>query len=287
MPSNLTASELFAEDIAFGESPRWHDGRLWIADWRSHEILSLDGSGRKDPVARFPFSSFQPICFDWLNGRMLVVSSSDGALLREESDGSFARWVDLSAAGKGWIEIVVDDRGHTYVNGGGFDLMAGEKFAPGAIALVSLDGTVRRVADGIAFPNGMAVTQDNSTLIIAESYGKKLTAFDIAVDGALTHRRVWAELGGGVPDGICIDAEGAVWYADVPNKCCVRVREGGELLQRVDFDRGCFACMLGGADGRTLFAVVQEWRGLQSLAEDSRTGQVRWSTAPASHAGWP
>ena len=120
-------------------------------------------------------------------------------------------------------------------------------FAPGIIALVTPDGAARQVADGIAFPNGMAVTPDNSTLIVAESYGKRLTAFDIAADGSLSNRRVWADLGDGVPDGICLDAEGAVWYADVPNQRCVRVREGGEVLQTIELDRGCFACMLGGA----------------------------------------
>ena len=118
------------------------------------------------------------------------------------------------------------------------------------------DGSAKQVAEGIAFPNGMAITPDTSTLIVADSYGKKLTAFDIADDGGLSKQRVWADLGEGTPDGICIDAEGAVWYADVPNKRCVRVREGGEALQMVELDRGCFACMLGGADGKTLFMVA-------------------------------
>src|SRR5262249_47646318 len=152
---------------------------------------------------------------------------------------------DLSSISSSWNEIVVDGRGNAYVNGAGFDLMAGEKFAPGMVALVTPDGAVRRVADGIAFPNGMAVTPDNSTLIVAESYGKKLTGFDIASDGSLSNRRVWADLGDGVPDGICIDADEAVWYADVPNKRCVRVREGGQVLATVSLDRGGFACMLG------------------------------------------
>ena len=154
----------------------------------------------------------------------------------------------------------MDGRGNAYVNNIGFDFPGGE-FAPGTIALVTPDGSARQVADGVAFPNGMAVTPDNSTLIVAESYGNKLTAFDIAADGSLSNRRVWADLGDGVPDGICLDAENAVWYADVPNKRCVRVREGGEVLQTIELDRGCFACMLGGADGRTLFMMATEWRG--------------------------
>src|ERR1700681_4077359 len=129
--------------------------------------------------------------------------------------------------------MAVDARGNGYVNGGGSDMMAGERFAPGITAVVGADGAPGQVADGIAFPNGMAVTPDNATLIVAESYGKRLTAFDIAADGGLLNRRVWADLDGGVPDGICIDGEGAVWYGDVPNKRCVRVREGGEVLQTI------------------------------------------------------
>ena len=143
------------------------------------------------------------------------------------------------------------------------------------------------MADGVAFPNGMAVTPDNSTLIVAESYGNKLTAFDIAADGSLSNRRVWADLGDGVPDGICLDAENAVWYADVPNKRCVRVREGGEVLQTIDLDRGCFACMLGGADRRTLFMTANEWRGPDNMADGPRMGQVLTVEAPAPGAGWP
>jgi sugar lactone lactonase YvrE len=165
--------------------------------------------------------------------------------------------------------------------------MAGEKFAPGIVALVPPDGSARRVADGIAFPNGMAVGSDNSTLIVAESYAKKLTAFDISCDGSLSNRRVWADLGDGVPDGICLDAEGAVWYADVPNKRCVRVREGGDVLQTIDLDLGCFACILGGLDRRTLFTVLREWRGLASTADQARAGQVLTVRAPAPGAGWP
>src|SRR5207302_421508 len=150
----------------------------------------------------------------------------------------------------------------------------GGEFAPGTIALVAPDGSARRVAEGVAFPNGMAVTPDNSTLIVAESYGAKLTAFDIAADGGLSNGRVWADLQGGAPDGICLDADAAVWYGDVPNKRCVRVREGGEVLQTIDLDRGCFACALGGADGRTLFLTVNDWRGTASMADGSRAGQV-------------
>ena len=163
----------------------------------------------------------------------MVVSTSEGLLLTLEPDGSLAPYADLSAIATGYNEIVVDGRGNAYVNGGGFNLMAGEEFKPGIVALATAGGEVRQVADGIAFGNGMAVTPDNSTLIVAESYGRRLTAFDIDPAGDLSNRRVWADLGDGTPDGICIDVEGAVWYADVPNQRCVRVREGGEVLQTV------------------------------------------------------
>jgi sugar lactone lactonase YvrE len=155
------------------------------------------------------------------------------------------------------------------------------------IVLVTPDGSARQVADGLAFPNGMAVTPDNSTLIIAESFGRKLTAFDVAADGNLSNQRVWADLGDGVPDGICIDADNAVWYADVPNKRCVRVREGGEVLQTVNVDRGCFACTLGGADKRTLFIMAAEWHGFEKMMEGLGTGQVLTVKAPVRGLGWP
>jgi len=131
------------------------------------------------------------------------------------------------------------------------------------------------------------VTPDNSTLILAESYGNRLTAFDIAADGSLSNRRVWADLDGGFPDGICLDADNAVWYGDVPNKRCARVREGGEVLQTINLDRGCFACMLGGAGKRTLFLVAAEWRGPAKTAGGARTGQVLAVEAPARGVGWP
>jgi len=271
--------------LAFGESPRWHDGRLWFSNWGAQEIVAVDLEGKSEVIVRMP--SF-PFSIDWLpDGRMLVVSGREGLLLRWETDGELLTHADLSGLARVWNEIVVDDRGNAYVNGGGFDLLAGEAFAPGIIALVTPDGSVRQVADGIAFPNGMAVTPDTKTLIVAESYAKRLTAFDIEATGLLSNRRVWADLGDGVPDGICIDAEGAVWYGDVPNKRCMRVREGGEVLETIDLDRGCFACMLGGVNKQTLFLMAAEWGGPAAMAEAPRTGQVLTAQASAPHAGWP
>jgi sugar lactone lactonase YvrE len=272
-------------DIAFGESPRWHDDRLWFSDWGAQELIAVDLEGKSKVIVRMPSS---PFSIDWLpNGRLLIVLGPEGVLLRREPDGSLATHADLSGlSDHPWNEIVVDGRGNAYVNNIGFDFPFGE-FAPGTVALLTPDGSVRQVADGVAFPNGMAVTPDNSTLIVAESYGNKLTAFDIAEDGGLSNRRVWADLGDGVPDGICLDAEGAVWYGDVPNKRCARVAEGGEVLQTIELDLGCFACMLGGEDGRTLFMVAQEWGGAESMAESRRTGQVLTVEATAPGVGWP
>jgi sugar lactone lactonase YvrE len=182
----------------------------------------------------------------------------------------------------------VDGRGNIYVNGR-CDFDPGDGDPPGIIALVTPDGSVRQVADGIAFPNGMIVTPDNSTLIVAESFAGRLTAFDIAADGGLSGRRTWAKLHDDYPDGICLDTDGAVWYADVPNRHCVRVREGGEVLQTIDLDRSPFACMLGGPDGRTLFMLAAEWRGFEKVDEAlaARTGQVLTVRVAVARAGWP
>jgi len=263
--------------LAMGESPRWHDGRLWFSDWGAQEIITTDLEGNRKVVLRVPFSL--PFCIDWLpDGRLLVVSGREGLLLRQDAGGGLATHADLTRlSSNAWNEIVVDGRGNAYINTGD------------AIALVTPEGSVRRVADGGAFPNGIAVTANNATLIMAESHGKRLSAFDIAANGDLSNGRVWADLKQGVPDGICIDAEGAVWYADVPNKQCVRVREGGEVLQTGQLDRGCFACMLGGTNQRTLFMIAAEWRGMDKIAEvaQARTGQVLTMPAPAAHAGWP
>ena len=186
------------------EAPRWHDGRLYFSDWTAGEVLAVDAAGHTEVVARV---ASLPLCSAWLpDGRLLIVSSADGLLLRREPDGSLQTHADLG--GPGWNDIVVDGRGNAYVNSVGFDMAAGEAVRPGHVVLVTADGTVRRVAGDLAFPNGMAVTADNATLLVAESYGPRLTAFDIDAGGELSGRRVFAELED-APDGICVDAEGA------------------------------------------------------------------------------
>src|SRR5438132_12614699 len=283
--SSMLELQTLMTGLALGESPRWHDDRLWFSDWGAQEVVAVDLQGKSEVIVRVPTV---PFCIDWLSdGRLLIVSGGNGLLLRRELDGSLVTHADLtSLSDHPWNENVVDGRGNAYINNIGFDFPGGE-FATGIIALVTPDCSTRQVADGVAFPNGMVVTPDNATLIVAESYGKRLTAFDIAADGGLSNRRVWADLGDGAPDGICLDAVNAIWYGDVPNKRCVRVREGGEVLQTIDLDRGCFACALGGADKRTLFLVATEWRGTTSMAGGARTGQVLVVEAPAPGAGWP
>jgi sugar lactone lactonase YvrE len=269
------------KDLALVESPRWHDDRLVFSDWAAGEVLSVDLNGARDLVTRI---DAMPFCLDRLpDGRLLIVAGQQ--LLARESDGTLATYAELGAVStKPWNDIVTDGRGNTYVNNIGFDFPAGE-FAPGLIALITPDGRVRQVADGLAFPNGMAVTPDNSTLIIAESYGGVLTAYHIAPDGDLTNHRVWADLHGAAPDGICIDAEGAVWFAEVPGRRCVRVREGGEVLRTISSELGCFACMLGGPEGTTLFVTAAAWP--EAMTPGSRTGEILSAEVSVPHAGWP
>jgi sugar lactone lactonase YvrE len=268
-------------DLVLVESPRWHDDRLVFSDWGAGEVIALGLDGWRKVIANIDAI---PFCLDRLpDGRLLVVAGDD--LLVRSPDGTLGTYAKLGALStKPWNDIVSDGRGNTYVNNIGFDFPDGE-FAPGLIALVSPDGTVRQVAEGLAFPNGMAVMPDNSTLIVAESYGGVLTAYDIAPDGDLSNRRVWAELDGAAPDGICVDAEGAVWFAEVPGRRCVRVREGGEVLQTITSELGCFACMLGGPHGTTLFVTAAGWP--DAMTPGSHTGEILCAEVSVPHAGWP
>jgi sugar lactone lactonase YvrE len=266
------------------ESPRWHGDRLYFSDWSAGEVVAADMDGRSEVVAHV---DSLPLCTAWLpDGRFVIVSSKAGRLLRLEPDGSLATHAELGRPG--WNDIVADGMGNIYVNGAGFNPVAGEEFKPGSVSLVSADGSVREVADDISFPNGMAVTADNSTLIVADSYRHNLLAFDIGADGGLSGRRVWADLGDGVPDGIAVDAQNEIWYADVPNQRCVRVGEGGAVRQVVRLDRGGFACALGGPDRRTLFIVAAKWLGMsQSDLVAPGSGQVLATPVDVPGAGWP
>jgi sugar lactone lactonase YvrE len=272
------------------ESPRWFAERLWFADWTAGQVLTIDASGQREVVAEH---RSLPLCFDVLpDGSPVLVSGPERALLRLEPDGALTAYADLSSLSPyGCNDIVVDGRGNAYVNNVNAEFGAETPpgtAAPGFVALVTPDGQARVVADDLSFPNGMAVTPDNRTLIVADSYRHQLVAFAIAQDGTLSRRRVWADLGDDAPDGITLDADGAVWYASVPGQHCVRVAEGGQVLDTVDIDRGAFACMLGGAGRATLFVVGARWPGAENLMRHTDWDGTVWSLqAPAPGAGWP
>jgi sugar lactone lactonase YvrE len=282
--------DVLAHGLGQLESPRWHDGGLWFSDWTAGEIRTLDAAGRSDVVVTH---RSLPLCFDFLpDGALLLASGPQRALLRLSDDGTLAPYADLSSLGPyGSNDIVIDGRANTYVNNVNFDFAAGPPAgdtAPGFVALVRPDGRGHKVADDLAFPNGMAVAADNATLVVAESYRHQLTAFDIADDGSLANRRVWAHVGDHSPDGICLDRDGAAWYADVGHRCCVRVAQGGEVLDRLELDRGAFACMLGGHDRSTLFIVAAHWPGAERFMDHTAWDGTVFSTpAPTPGAGWP
>jgi len=251
------------------ESPRWHDGQFWFADWTAKEILSIDGTGACQVRARAPAP---PLCFDFaIDGEMLIVSSVAGLLLKQEAGGEQRTFAELGSGM--WNEIVVDGRGNAYVNGP-------------SLLLIRPDGQVSREAENFAFPNGMAVAPDNGTLVVAESHAKALTAFDISADGHLSNRRLWAQLEG-PPDGICFDADGAIWYADVPHSHCRRIREGGQVLDEVSLDRGAFSCTLGGPGRQTLMITAAKWFGMDRMDEIADTGQVVMLPLAVPGSGWP
>ena len=284
-------TEVLLTGLKIGESARWHEGRLWLSNWGAKEVLAVDLDGKVEVMATVP--STIPFSIDWLpDGRLLVVAGPEGRLLRQEADGSLVDHADLTVLDVNLNEIVVDGRGNIYVNGG-TDFHPGEGEAPGFVALITPDGRVRRVAEGLEFPNGMAVTPDDSTLIVSESFAGTLTAFDIGPDGSLSNRRVWAPVPG---DGIVLDTGGAVWTPgwNEDGPACLRVAEGGEILATVRLDRAGFACTLGGDDGRTLFMLAADWRmqdgfedNIERLLTGPETGQVLTARAPAAHAGHP
>lgn len=238
--------------LRFPEGPRWHDGKLWISDMHDGRVLTLDGDGRDETILRL---DDEPSGLGWLpDGRLLVVSMHERKLLRREADGRLVQHADLAAVLPFHAnDMVVDGLGRAYVGNFGFDLNGGEKPKPTTMALVSPDGRVGIAADDLLFPNGTVLTPDGRTLIVGETMAARLTAFDVAADGTLSQRRIWAQLEKAVPDGICLDAEGAIWVASPTARACLRVREGGTVTDRVEIETNAYACMLGGADRRTLF----------------------------------
>ncbi len=268
--------------LGIPESPRWHEGRLWFCNWIERQVVAASLDGKAEVMTTGDPDSYpMGYSIDWLPDGTLLVTGDK--LRRQEPDGSMVVHAEQHAN-----EIVVDGRGNIYLNGADFDFVAGAPPEPGYIKLVTPDGQLRQVAGDIQFPNGMVITPDNRTLIISESFAGTLTAFDIDADGGLSNRRVFA--GGVAPDGICLDAEGAIWVSS--GFSVARVAEGGEVLQRVELpeDRAPFALMLGGPDRRTLFICTAEWRladdhvvNLDRLTNGPRTGEIL--TLPVSVPG--
>lgn len=270
---------VFSDGYTFLECPRWHDGRLYISDFYTHRVLTIDSTGKAELVVEVPN---QPSGLGWLpDGRLLIVSMKDHRIMRLEN-GKLVEHADLTPLVSGHLnDMVVDSAGHAYIGNFGFDLMAGEQASETVLVKVDPDGSASIVADGLMFPNGSVIL--GTTLVVAESFGHRLSAFDIAADGTLSARRDWAKFGeppssrvteemfGEItiaPDGIGADAEGAIWVADALNQRVVRVREGEGIVEEISTaPQGAFACMLGGDDGRTLFICASP-----GFAEHERIG---------------
>ena len=250
-------TEVLIEGLTFTEGPRWHDGRLYFSDFFTHRVLAVDTKGNMEPIVETPQ---QPSGLGWSpDGSMLIVSMNDQKLL-SFSNGELSEVADLSQLATHFCnDMVVDKKGNAYVGNFGFDLHAGEPIKPTNLILVRPGEEPCVVAENVFFPNGTVITPDDKTLIVGETFASCLTAFDINEDGTLANRRVWADLRSieegytPVPDGICLDAEGAIWVASPSTNDVIRVQEGGALLDKVEVDRGAFACMLGGENGNTLF----------------------------------
>jgi sugar lactone lactonase YvrE len=283
----MPESKVLLSGLGIPESPRWHEGRLWFSNWIDRQVVAVGLDGKPEVMlTRDPDSHPMGYSIDWLpDGRLLVTGDK---LRRQEPDGSMVTHAEQPAN-----EIVVDGRGNIYLNGADFNFVAGEAPRPGYIKLITPDGELRQVAGDIQFPNGMVITPDDRTLIISESFAGRLTAFDIGADGSLSGRRVFAD--GLGPDGICLDAEGAVWVSTA-GFSVARIAEGGEVVQRVELaeNRAPFALMLGGPDRRTLFIMTAEWRAadghvanLDRLTNGPRTGEILTLQVSVPGAGRP
>lgn len=251
--TQYTDVEVVADGFCFTEGPRWHEGRLWFSDMHDGWVCALTPNGQLERIARV---EHEPSGLGWLpDGRLLVVSMQDRRLIRREMDGTFVAHADLGELATFHCnDMVVDGKGRAWVGNFGFDLHGGA--APTATVLIRVDpdGSVHCAAENVMFPNGCVITPDGATLIVAETFGACLTAFDISSDGALSNRRSWAQLPeGAVPDGICLDAMQGIWIASPTTNECLRLEEGGSVTDRVALDRGAFACMLGDADRRSLY----------------------------------
>ncbi len=276
-------TETLLDGLCFPEGPRWRDGRLWFSDMHAQQVLAVDAGGRVETIAAVPED---PSGLGWLpDGRLLVVSMRDRRLLRLDPDGLVPA-ADLSGVAPFHCnDMVVDASGRAYVGNFGFDLHGGAEPATTTLALVEPDGAVRVVADELRFPNGAVITPDGRTLVIGESFGACLTAFDVAEDGSLSGRREWARMQGAVPDGICLDEEGAIWVASPVSGEVLRLREGGEVTRRIEVEHQAYACMLGGPERRTLFVCTAA--SADPAEADARTGRIELVEVDVPGAGLP
>ena len=277
---------VFVRGLDFGEGPRWHDGRLWFSDFHQHTVSSVGDDGER--VTELLLDDEFPSGLGWLpDGRLLVVAMKSRRVLRIEADGTVVTHADLSEVATGRCnDMVVAADGTAYVGNFGFELGGGDPMRPATLARVTPDGEVFVGAEDLEFPNGTVITPDGHTLIVGETFGRRATAFTIADDGTLHDRRVWADLGEVLPDGCTLDAEGAIWFADARGTAVVRVREGGEVTDRVVTGQIPFACALGGDDGRTLFVVCADSARDEDVV-GTATGTVRTLRVDVPHAGRP
>ncbi|HEX9260179.1 MAG TPA: SMP-30/gluconolactonase/LRE family protein [Acidimicrobiales bacterium] len=292
-----TTATTLIDGLHFPEGPRWHDGRLWFSDFHAYAVKAVGLDGEVEIMATVPG---QPSGLGWLpDGRLLVVSMIDRKLMRQEQDGTLVEHADLSELAPFHCnDMVVDAQGRAYVGNFGFDLegfiaehgLAAALAEPGVprtvLMRVDPDGAVHVAADGLQFPNGTVITPDGKTLIVAETFGLCLTAFDIVDDGSLHHRRVWADLGFHAPDGICLDADGNIWVANPTTPEAVLYAPGGAAIDKVETSQPCYACMLGGDDGKTLFCLTARTSD-SSVTSVERTGKVETAVVSVPHAGLP
>lgn len=278
------ALRTIVDGLSFPEGPRWHDGRLYFSDFFTHRVAATDLDGTVETICEVPQ---QPSGLGWdPEGRLLIVSMLDRRLLRLEADGSLRTVADLSAHATGPCnDMVVDASGRAYVGNFGFDRHAGEAERSTVLVRVDPDGATHVVDDDVLFPNGSVISEDGRTLIVGETLRRQLTAWTITPDGGLRDKRVWASTGAHFPDGICLDAEGGVWVADPRGDAVVRFLEGGEITDVVPSERGCFAAMLGGPEGRTLFVLTSTGSGPDAAAR--RDGRIEVTEVRVPRAGRP
>jgi sugar lactone lactonase YvrE len=279
------ALQTLVSGLSFSEGPRWHEGRLYYSDFYRHVVEAVDLDGKVEEIAKVPTQSSG---LGWLpDGRMLVVSMLDRKLLRLEANGELVEHADLSDIAT-WHcnDMVVDKTGRAYVGNFGYDIEDSSASAVTAkLSCIEPDSSVRVVAEDLQFPNGTVLLEDQNTLVIAETFGHILTAFDVSADGDLSNRRIWADVKPHYPDGICLDEAGGIWVADPGQGKVIRVLEGGEVTDTVDVGQGAFACALGGADGKRLFVCCAEQSG--AGAANNPTGSIGWLDVSYASAGSP